>query len=516
MQYPTRYRLIFIHSFIHSLTHSLTHSFPLISTTTIHPTPTSTHTHTISGLSVFASRKKREEKKQSGIEEAVRQACSEEPPQLAKIRPLVAQYPASLKSKDDDGERPLHLACWKGASLEVVQFLVNSWPYGVRSKTNRQWLPLHYACFGKASLDVIQFLVKQWPESVQQYDNRNRLPLHLACFSGASLVTIQYLVKQWPDSIQQQDNGGSLALHLACDNKAPLPVVQWLVVQWPQSVKTENNYASLPLHRACFSLAPYDVVHYLVQEYPEACQGKTKDGDLPLHLCAGSGAPLQIVQCVARQYPPGVSTENNEHKTPLDMAKQPFTFYKPTPQVVSWLEMVSSGKIDLNDSSGNEQVPTSSTKTLPSTNQASALAPFHVKSGPVAAPPPKDKSHHHHKRRHSHFQFEKEREKLLQVVSGKRDKPVTMSSKYPGAILEKEHVLGKGFFGTVYRGKDDVIHQEFAIKAIDKEILVNGTKDDVKRIKSAFKREQRVSALVSLLLCRCCWFSHTFPIYLYL
>jgi ankyrin repeat protein len=85
-------------------------------------------------LSVFASRKKREEAKQHDIEVQLRQACSHEPPSLEVIQALVAQYPSALKSKDEDGERPLHLACWKGASLEVVQFLVHSWPYGVRAK----------------------------------------------------------------------------------------------------------------------------------------------------------------------------------------------------------------------------------------------------------------------------------------------------------------------------------------------------------------------------------------------
>jgi serine/threonine protein kinase len=54
-----------------------------------------------------------------------------------------------------------------------------------------------------------------------------------------------------------------------------------------------------------------------------------------------------------------------------------------------------------------------------------------------------------------------------------------------------KQVLGKGFFGIVMHGKDDAIKQEFAIKAIDRELLIGGNKEDLERIKKDFKREQK-------------------------
>ena len=141
----------------------------------------------------------------------------------------------------------------------------------------------------------------------------------------------------------------------------------------------------------------------------------------------------------------------------------------------------------------------SSTKTIPSGNRAiSQPVPPPTRGTAVQVPPPQqhdEKQHKHHKHHHKHVEFEKERERIVEVMTRKRDKPVSVSSKYPEALisLNAEQILGKGFFGTVYKGKDAVINTTFAIKSIDREVVVNGDKDDIDNIKSAFKREQRVS-----------------------
>lgn len=150
--------------------------------------------------------------------------------------------------------------------------------------------------------------------------------------------------------------------------------------------------------------------------------------------------------------------------------------------------MVSSGKISLEEQASNNesQVPPSSTKTLPTSNTQDA-----VKT--KATPPPKQHTtHHKHHHHHHHVAFEKERAKLVDVIRGKREKPVSVSSKYPESIVDKTHILGKGFFGVVYKGEDVEIDQKFAIKIVDREILVNGNKDQVEMLKKEFKREQRV------------------------
>lgn len=290
-------------------------------------------------------------KRAAAIESQLMDACSQEPPSLARIKAIVDQHPDAMKVKNEDGEGPLHIVCHKGGSLEVVEYLCRAFPLALRARTtNQEWIPLHSACLGGGGgknnnakqLEVIQFLVEQWTDSIRAQDARGRLALHLACFRGASLDVIQYLVAVYPGALKVQDSGGSLPVHLACDNKrARLEVVQWLVEQWPESLKVANTYGSLALHRACFSGAPPEVIQYLVEQCPESVKSKTNDGDLPLHLASGSGAPMEVVECLVSEWPSSVEQTNKEGKTPVDMAKQPFTFYKRSPQVVTYLETVA-------------------------------------------------------------------------------------------------------------------------------------------------------------------------------
>lgn len=88
-------------------------------------------------------------------------------------------------------------------------------------------------------------------------------------------------------------------------------------------------------------------------------------------------------------------------------------------------------------------------------------------------------------------QFAKERTKLLEIVHGTRNKPISVPSKYAETVLTNV-VLGKGFFGQVLMGEDKEISLQFAVKAIDQGELPNGNKDAVEKMKSDFKTEQRV------------------------
>eukprot|EP00544_Gedaniella_sp_CCMP2646_P015477 CAMPEP_0202503394 /NCGR_PEP_ID=MMETSP1361-20130828/41628_1 /ASSEMBLY_ACC=CAM_ASM_000849 /TAXON_ID=210615 /ORGANISM="Staurosira complex sp., Strain CCMP2646" /LENGTH=1063 /DNA_ID=CAMNT_0049136599 /DNA_START=154 /DNA_END=3348 /DNA_ORIENTATION=+ len=87
-------------------------------------------------------------------------------------------------------------------------------------------------------------------------------------------------------------------------------------------------------------------------------------------------------------------------------------------------------------------------------------------------------------------QFAKERTKLLEIIHGNRNKPISVPSKYPESILTNI-VLGKGSFGEVFMGEDKEISLQFAIEAIDPQELANDNKDAVEKIKSGIKTEQR-------------------------
>jgi hypothetical protein len=108
----------------------------------------------------------------------LREACSEQPQSIDKIRYLVKDCPVALRSKDVNGSIPLHYACKNTAPLEVVQLLVEQWPEAVKKTTVNGSLPLHYACSNRASLQVIEYLVEQWPEAIKTKNRTGRTPLN--------------------------------------------------------------------------------------------------------------------------------------------------------------------------------------------------------------------------------------------------------------------------------------------------------------------------------------------------
>jgi hypothetical protein len=74
-----------------------------------------------------------------------------------------------------------------------------------------------------------------------------------------------------------------------------------------------------------------------------------------------------------------------------------------------------------------------------------------------------------------------------------------------------DKILGRGFFGTVYRALDRDLDCTFAVKAINAEILAGGTMDETQRTKRSFEKEQQVCVcmfgwVVCGFRCLCCSF----------
>jgi ankyrin repeat protein len=81
---------------------------------------------------------------------------------------LVDRNPELISSCDRDGSLPLHVACRRGASFSVVQFLVNRYKASIKSVTSEgDDLPLFLACeMPDSSLDTIFILMKLYPDLV--------------------------------------------------------------------------------------------------------------------------------------------------------------------------------------------------------------------------------------------------------------------------------------------------------------------------------------------------------------
>jgi ankyrin repeat protein len=80
---------------------------------------------------------------------------------------LVERNPALLRTRDQDGSLPLHVACRRGTPFTIVQSLVNLYKASVKSVTPRGDLPLFLACeMSETSLDTIFLLMKLYPDLV--------------------------------------------------------------------------------------------------------------------------------------------------------------------------------------------------------------------------------------------------------------------------------------------------------------------------------------------------------------
>jgi ankyrin repeat protein len=80
---------------------------------------------------------------------------------------LVGQNPALLRSRDQDGLLPLHVACRRGASFRIIQSLVDLYEASVKNVTSEGDLPLFLACeMPQTSLDTIFLLTKLYPDLV--------------------------------------------------------------------------------------------------------------------------------------------------------------------------------------------------------------------------------------------------------------------------------------------------------------------------------------------------------------
>jgi ankyrin repeat protein len=80
---------------------------------------------------------------------------------------VVGQNAEMLKSRDQDGSSPLHVACRRGASFSIVQSLVNLYKASAKSVTSQGDLPIFLACeIPEPSLDTIFLLMKLYPDLV--------------------------------------------------------------------------------------------------------------------------------------------------------------------------------------------------------------------------------------------------------------------------------------------------------------------------------------------------------------
>jgi hypothetical protein len=132
---------------------------------------------------------------------------------LMHSRPELIQQPA-----EGSISLPIHVACNRGASLEVIKKLISVYPEGLacQSVEHHVDLPVVMACRQrKSSLKIIKFLVEAFPECLQGTNDRAPL-FHYCCGIGKSdkwRRILDYVASKDPEVTHTPDFEGLYPIH---------------------------------------------------------------------------------------------------------------------------------------------------------------------------------------------------------------------------------------------------------------------------------------------------------------
>ena len=139
----------------------------------------------------------------------------------------------SIRTRDDNGKLPIHIACQNKAPVEVLALIVEHDVVTLHVADNTGALPLHYCCRGAVDDSTVRFLVEHGGVSTLATRNQDgAMPLHLLCGStNPSPQIVQYLIQSFPTAVAARTNAGQYPFMIAADetSTASLSVVYELV-----------------------------------------------------------------------------------------------------------------------------------------------------------------------------------------------------------------------------------------------------------------------------------------------
>ena len=145
------------------------------------------------------------------------------------VEALIKHAPETVRNVDDGGRLPLHIACYRGASLEVLDALVRAYPksYDVLSildkkpsdflkewaqntRGNEPMMLLQKAIVSGFHVNLVKLLLQAFPKSAMIKDSNDMIPLHHAHIHGFPPAVISRLIEAYPEGVYVKDNQGNL------------------------------------------------------------------------------------------------------------------------------------------------------------------------------------------------------------------------------------------------------------------------------------------------------------------
>jgi ankyrin repeat protein len=261
-----------------------------------------------------------------------------------EIMQLVPKFvevcPDSVITPTSTGRLPLHLACQRTESLELVEYLLDCFPDACHYRDDEGKFPLDHALeVTDPNASIVELLVKQHSVLLTYQDENGCLPLQrLLKKVGTSRRSARYdkvvqvLLQGFEGSLRLQDGEGNTPLMLACTSGNPLGLIYALLRQWPEQITSstapsifDNEHFNGELIHS--SLASESIslhkVELWIQRYPDIVLSRDGHGRLPLHYAVASTSDeaLEIVQhMLVNNKQQQLDTADNDGLLPIHVA----------------------------------------------------------------------------------------------------------------------------------------------------------------------------------------------------
>ena len=144
----------------------------------------------------------------------------------------------------------------------------------IRTRNNSGKLPIHLACQTDAPVEVLSTLVELDSDTLHIADYTGALPIHSLCCNGVvDYSRVRYLLEQGGvGTLTTRNHQGALPLHMLCGSTNPsLRTVRYVMQSFPRSIAAQTNDGRYPFMMAAASdpySASLSVVFMLVRANP--------------------------------------------------------------------------------------------------------------------------------------------------------------------------------------------------------------------------------------------------------
>ena len=253
----------------------------------------------------------------------------------------------NVSIEDENGNTPLHLACFYGKSIDTVELLLQK-PLLCKFKGNKEDdSPLHLVCkcegaledthklqvakallkcdptladskavhiaCSQRNMDLLEILVNS--SNINGVDSSGKTPLQVAS-EQRNYSMVCWLIHHGADCRDKEGGDGNLPLHLCISTSRPS--LEAVIALGNNFISVPNKDGNTPVHIACHRFA-IDILHFFSRStmFYEALSIKNNDGCTPLHLIVEQSLSRAVIGLFAIT---DCDISDNDGNTPLHIA----------------------------------------------------------------------------------------------------------------------------------------------------------------------------------------------------